>query len=184
MRSRDHDEVAMPLMVGGEDVVWMHGEHDTHDRLRALPPHRPSVDFTNDHRRTTRRGASSSRPIRRAAASPGTTHRIDPPTTSRPRHHLLIPHPITTMTVHHHARPVPPVREHAYAPFGAHQPAIRDRDSALVLWADSGGDRPARQFAGSVRRCRWWRGVRRAGPGRLCVGRPLWDVGLWRRAVS
>jgi hypothetical protein len=34
-------------------VVWVHGEHDTHDRLPALPQHRPSVDFTNDRRRTT-----------------------------------------------------------------------------------------------------------------------------------
>ena len=102
MRSRDHDEVAMPLMVGGEDVVWMHGEHDTHDRLRALPPHRPSVDFTNDLRRTTRRGASSSRPIRRAAAQ----SRHDPP--NRPTDNVPAsssPHPIITMTVHHYALP-------------------------------------------------------------------------------
>jgi hypothetical protein len=32
MSGRDHDVVAMPLVVGGEDVVWVHGEHDTHDR--------------------------------------------------------------------------------------------------------------------------------------------------------
>ena len=71
MRSRDHDEVAVPPMVGGEDLVWTHGEHDTHDRPPALAPHRPLVDFTNDHRCTTRGGASSSRPICPAATADG-----------------------------------------------------------------------------------------------------------------
>ena len=67
MTSRDCDIVAMPLAVRRQHVVWMHREHDTHRRLPAPPPHRPAVDFTNDHRRTPHSNASSSRPIRRAA---------------------------------------------------------------------------------------------------------------------